>query len=134
MVKGITKGGRRFLVSTSYGGGAIPTPNVVEVSDYLLLHGNGVTDPNRIAAMVVKTRAVPGYRKMPILFNEDDHFDFDKPVNNMMKALGEYASWGYFDPGKPDYEDGYQSPPVNWGINTERKEAFFSLLKEVTGS
>jgi hypothetical protein len=134
MVKSMTKDGRRFLVSTSYGGGAIPTPNVVEVSDYLLLHGNGVTDPNRIAAMVVKTRAVAGYRTVPILFNEDDHFDFDKPVNNLMKALSEYASWGYFDPGKPDYSDGYQSPPVNWGINTERKKAFFALLKEITGS
>jgi hypothetical protein len=134
MVKGMKSGGRRFLVGTSYGGGAIPTPNVVEVSDFLLLHGNGVTDPNRIAAMVVKTRAVPGYRTMPVIFNEDDHFDFDKPVNNMMKAVGEYASWGFFDPGKPDYQDGYQSPPVNWGINTERKKAFFNLLKEVTGS
>jgi hypothetical protein len=134
MVKGMNSGGRRFLVGTSYGGGAIPTPTVVEVSDFLLLHGNGVTDPNRIAAMVVKTRAVPGYRTMPVIFNEDDHFDFDKPVNNMMKAVREYASWGFFDPGKPDYQDGYQSPPVNWGINTERKKAFFNLLKEVTGS
>jgi hypothetical protein len=71
---------------------------------------------------------------MPILFNEDDHFDFDKPVNNMMQAISEYASWGYFDPGKSDYVDGYQCPPVNWGINTERKKAFFGLLKEVTGA
>jgi hypothetical protein len=134
MVKAMKSGGRRFLVGTSYGGGAIPTPNVVAASDFLLLHGNGVTDPNRIAEMVVQTRAVPGYRKMPILFNEDDHFDFDKPSNNMMKAVGEYASWGYFDPGKSDYQDGYQSPPVNWGLNTERKKAFFRLVKEVTGS
>ena len=128
MVKTITAGGRRFLVSTSYGGGAIPTPNVVAASDYLILHGNGVSDPNRITGMVVKTRAVAGYRKMPILFNEDDHFDFEKPVNNMTKAIGEYASWGFFDP------EGYQSPPVRWGLDTERKKAFFKLVKEVTGS
>ncbi len=31
---------------------------------------------------------------MPILFNEDDHFDFDRPENNMMAAVSEYASWG----------------------------------------
>ena len=134
MVKSMTRGGRRFLVGTSWGGGAIPTSNVVEASDFLLIHGNGVKDPERIAQMVVRTRQVPGYRPMPILFNEDDHFDFDKPVNNMLKALGEYASWGYFDPGESNYKDGYQCPPVEWRINSERKQAFFRLVKEVTGA
>src|SRR6185295_9503925 len=43
---------RRLLVSTSYGGGAIPTANVVRLADFLLLHGNGVSDPARIAGMV----------------------------------------------------------------------------------
>lgn len=133
LVKATTRGGRRFLVGTSYGGNTVPKTNVIEASDFLLLHGNGVTDPNRIAEMVAATRRDPAYRPMPILFNEDDHFDFDKPVNNMMKAVGAYASWGYFDPGKSDYQDGYQCPPVNWGINTERKKAFFNLLKQVTG-
>lgn len=127
-------GGRRLLVSTSFNGRSIPTPGVVEVSDFLLLHGNGVSDPDHIAVMVDQTRAVPGYRPVPILFNEDDHFDFDKPKNNMMVAISKYASWGYFDPGKSDYSDGYQSPPVNWGLNTERKQAFFNLVKEVTGA
>ncbi len=133
MVKEMTNKGRRLLVGTSYGGGAIPTTNVVKASDFLLLHGNGVKDPNRIAEMVTITRRDPAYRPMPILFNEDDHFDFDQPTNNMMKAVGAYASWGYFDPGKSDYSDGYQCPPVNWGINTERKQAFFKLLKQMTG-
>jgi len=71
---------------------------------------------------------------MPILFNEDDHFLFDQPSNNLLAAISAYASWGYFDPGKSDYSDGYQSPPVNWGINSERKKAFFSLVQEITGS
>jgi hypothetical protein len=134
MAKGITKGGRRLLVGTSYGGNAIPLPNVVRTSDFLLLHGNGVKDPKRISQMVVETRQVEGYRTMPILFNEDDHFDFDKPENNMLAAVKMYASWGYFDPGASDYKDGYQCPPVNWGINSDRKKAFFALLKEVTGA
>jgi len=134
LAKAQTKTGRRMLVSTSYGGGAIPTPNVVKASDFLLLHGNGVKDPARITEMVKQTRAVEGYRPMPILFNEDDHFDFDKPANNMMSAIREYASWGYFDPGASDYSDGYQCPPVNWGLNTPRKKAFFDLVKRVTGS
>jgi hypothetical protein len=133
-VKSKTQNGRRFLVGTSYGGGTIPKENVVRASDFLLLHGNGVSDPNRIAQMVKQTREVKGYRAMPILFNEDDHFDFDKPQNNFRAALGEYASWGYFDPGKSNYEDGYQCPPVNWGLNTPRKKAFFELLKQISGS
>jgi hypothetical protein len=132
-VKERTRGGRRFPVGTSYGGGTIPRENVVRASDFLLLHGNGVADPQRIADMVKRTRAVPGYRPMPILFNEDDHFDFDKPRNNMTAAVGEYCSWGYFDPGKNNYADGYQSPPVNWGLNTDRKRAFFARLREIAG-
>ncbi|HPD30480.1 MAG TPA: hypothetical protein PLL20_10830 [Phycisphaerae bacterium] len=124
---------RRLLVSASYGGGAVPNQNVVHASDFLLLHGNGVGDPKVIAWMVRETRKVPGYRPMPILFNEDDHFDFDKPVNNFVAAVAEYCSWGFFDPGRGNYRDGYQCPPVNWGINTDRKRAFFEKLSEITG-
>ncbi|HLF93378.1 MAG TPA: hypothetical protein VJB14_07945 [Planctomycetota bacterium] len=116
-----------FLAGTSYGGGTIPKENVVRASDFLLLHGNGVKEPEKIAEMVRKTRAVAGYRPMPILFNEDDHFDFDKPSNNMAASVGEYCGWGYFDP------DGYQSPPVTWGLNTDRKRGFFAKLKELAG-
>jgi hypothetical protein len=132
-VKERERDGRRLLVSTSYGGGTVPKENVVREADFLLIHGNGVNDPDRIAQMVRQTRQVPGYRPMPILFNEDDHFDFDKPWNNMLAALSEYCSWGYFDPGASNYEDGYQCPPVNWGLNTDRKRAFFAKVKEITG-
>jgi hypothetical protein len=132
-VKKAGQEGRRLLVGTSYGGGTIPRQNVVRASDFLLIHGNGVSNPERIGAMVRQTRAVPGYAPKPILFNEDDHFDFEKPANNFVAAVGEYASWGYFDPGKSDYEDGYQCPPVNWGLNTERKRAFFAKVKALTG-
>ena len=133
-VRGAIRGSRRFYVGTSYGGGTIPKENVVRASDFLLIHGNGVSNPDRIAAMVRETRAVRGYSPKPILFNEDDHFDFYQPKNNFIAAVSEYASWGYFDPGKNNYRDGYQSPPVNWGIDTERKRAFFDVLAEITGS
>lgn len=132
-VKTHTRDGRRLLVSTSYGGGTVPLENVVRSSDLLLIHGNGVSDPHRIAEMVRHTRQVPGYRPMPILFNEDDHFDFDQPLCNMTAAIGEYCSWGYFDPGANNYVDGYQSPPVNWGLNTDRKRAFFAKVKQISG-
>ncbi|MBI3207945.1 MAG: hypothetical protein HYZ37_03470 [Candidatus Solibacter usitatus] len=123
-----------FLVGTSFNGGSIPAPNVVRASDFVLIHGNGVSDSNRIKQMVDRVRQLPTYRPMPILFNEDDHFDFTKPVNNMRKALEAYASWGYFDPGKNDYRDGYQCPPVRWDLNTDRKKEFFQLLARVTGA
>ncbi len=125
------KQGGRLLVSTSYGGGKVPDANVVESADFLLLHGNGVSDPQRLAEMVRKTRGVKGYEPKPILVNEDDHFNFDQASNNFVAATSEYCSWGYFDPGESNYRDGYQCPPVNWGLNTERKQAFFALLKEI---
>ena len=87
LTKSQTRGGRRLLTSASYNGGSIPRPNLVSEADYLLLHGNGVKDPNRIAEMVEQTRKVDGYRPMPILFNEDDHFDFDKPANNFLGCV-----------------------------------------------
>lgn len=130
-----TEKGHRLFVSTSYGGNSIPRPNVVKASDFLLLHGNGVKEPKRIAEMVQQTRKVDGYRPMPILFNEDDHFDFDKPENNFSAAVREYASWGYFDYRMKDegFDEGYQSLPVNWSTSSERKKGFFQLLREITG-
>jgi len=62
--KRITRGGRGLLVSTSYGatrcrrGGA-------HASDFVLLHGNGVSNPDRIAEMVRQTRQIAGYTPSP---------------------------------------------------------------------
>lgn len=133
--KGITNNGKRFLVGTSFNGNTIPSANVVNVSDFILIHGNGVKQPERITEMVNAVRSMPEYNPMPIVFNEDDHFDFDKPMNNMIAAFKAHASWGYFDfrmEGE-GYEEGYQSVPVDWGINSQRKKAFFTRLKEITG-
>jgi hypothetical protein len=100
------------------------------------LHGNGVTDPRHIAEMVRVTRAVPGYTSKPILFNEDDHFNFERPENNFTAAISEHASWGYFDyrmKGE-SFEDGFQSIPADWSIGSPRKRAFFALLAQITSS
>ncbi|MCX6335179.1 MAG: hypothetical protein NT092_12920 [Bacteroidia bacterium] len=135
LVKNKTQNGYRFYAGTSYGGGFIPLPNVVKTSDFILIHGNGVTDPLKISEMVSKTRQVEGYSPKPILFNEDDHFNFDKEENNFISAIRSYSSWGFFDFRMKDesFENGYQSVPVDWGISSERKNQFFSLLKEITG-
>ena len=135
LAQSISVDGRRLPVSVSFNGGSIPPASVVEAADFLLLHGNGVSDPDRIAAMVEATRRVPGYRTVPILFNEDDHFDFDRPRNNFIAAVSQYASWGYFDYRMKGegFDEGYQSVPVNWAISSDRKRGFFSLVGEMTG-
>jgi hypothetical protein len=136
MVRNKEKNGFRYYVGTSYGGGFIPLPNVVKSSDFILIHGNGVSDPVKITEMVDKTRKVEGYTAKPILFNEDDHFNFEREPNNFTTAVKSYASWGYFDyrmKGET-FADGYQSVPVDWGINSQRKKQFFNLLKEITGT
>jgi len=127
------KGGRSFPVSASFSGQRVPTDNVLAASDFILVHGNGPENPERVEEMVREIRESPRYRDQPIVFNEDDHFNFDQPRSHLMSALKNYASWGYFDPGTNNYRDGYQSPPVNWSINTERKRTFFRKLKEITG-
>jgi len=142
LAQGITRGGRRLPIGTSFKGRSIPTVEVARVSDLLLIHGNGVTDPNVIGEMVEKTRALPTYRGQPIVNNEDDHFDFDKPLNNMLVATKHHASWGYYDggpgsgglPARSDYVEGFQNVPVNWTINTPIKQGFFNLVREVTGA
>ncbi len=128
------RNGRRLLVSTSFGGGFIPVDNVLAVNDFVLVHGNGVKDPARIEEMVRIIKAKPNYKGEPIVFNEDDHFDFDKPYNNFIAATKAGASWGYFDYRMKDegFVEGYQSMPADWGINSERKKGFFGLLKKMT--
>jgi hypothetical protein len=128
--QGLGRGGRRLLVSTSYRGRSLPGEAVVRCADFLLLHGNGESNPHRVRHLVRMTRRVPGYAPKPVLFNEDDHFDFDRADYNFLAAIGEYASWGYFDP----YADGFQSPPVTWSLHTDRKRAFFDRVRQITGS
>lgn len=126
----------RLLVSTSMGGGSLPTERMIETADFLLLHGNQVEGPRAIRRMVRDCRAASTYRGQPILFNEDDHFDFDAPDNHMLAAIGDYAGWGYFDyrMAGEGFCEGYQSVPVDWSIGSERKRGFFRLLAEVTGA
>jgi hypothetical protein len=127
---------KRLMVSTSL---AYPEPvneKIVSSADFLLLHGNGTHHPDSVRLMVRANRAQPYYRPLPIVINEDDHFEFDKPDNNFVAAIGEDVSWGYFDyrMNRERFEDGFQSLPVDWTINSPRKNAFFGLLKEITGA
>lgn len=130
--RGIEVAGRRLLAGTSFAVVSPPTPAAVACSDIIFLHGNEVDDPGQIDAMIRQVRAMPQYRGQPVLFNEDDHFDFEAESSNMMTALRAHASWGYFDPGRNDYLNGYQSVPVQWKISTHRKNGFFGAVRELT--
>jgi len=125
----------RLLVGVSLCGGRVPTDELVAASDVLLLHGNGVADPRRIREMVDETRGRSSYRGQPVVFNEDDHYDFDRTDHNFLAALDRRAGWGYFDFRRKGegFEDGFQSVPVDWRIGSPRKRAFFEFLREVTG-
>ena len=136
LVKGTTRSGRRLLAATSWPGPTaksfreVPdtpaTSNVLQVSDFALIHGNGA-NIDRLTRMIRATRGLPGYRTMPVVINEDPNFNFDQPENNLLTSVYDYVSWGYYD------QSGFQSPPVNWGINTETKRQFFQMVKTITG-
>jgi hypothetical protein len=144
LAREITRDGRRLYVGTSYGGGTVPRENVVKVSDFILLHGNGVRDPERMEEMILAVRAMDVYRGQPIVNNEDDQpwrvasQGFGHTGNNFVICVKNYASWGYFDfrlnDELGDFNQGFQTVPANWQISSQRKRAFFGLMAEITSS
>jgi hypothetical protein len=125
----------QLLVSTSFSGNKVPSEKVMECSDFILLHGNGINDPKGIKELVMAVRESQSYTQKPVLFNEDDHYGFETTSYNLLSAIESYASWGFFDYRQEgeDYHSGFQSVPVDWHISSERKKAFFLKLKEITG-
>jgi len=134
----------QLLVSTSLLALGAPPAGILATADFLLPHGNRIhgpdgplqPSPHGIRLQVTNWRAAPGYRGQPIVYNEDDHFAFDKPDNHFVAAVESGASWGDFDyrMSRERFEDGFQSLPVDWTISSRRKRAFFGLLKEITGA
>ncbi len=75
------------------------------------------------------------------------HFDECRPDYNSACALGQAihsrASWGLYiaccsysvcPATSWDYKHGFQCPPTNWNTSsTAQKQAFFTLLKQITG-
>jgi len=134
-IKERTYDGFNYPAGVSYSGGKIPDVNIIEVSDIIFLHGNDVNDPGEISEMVRRIKVLPEYNAQPVVFNEDDHYGYDQEDYNMKAAVESYASWGFFDYRRQGetFEEGFQSVPVDWNINSERKKAFFEKVKEITG-
>lgn len=156
MIEALRQRHPQFLYSTSQvganpeSGRGIPPPSLVEAADYVFLHGNGC-DPNRLQRAIDTVKTMPEFQRhpKPLIINEDS-----PGLPNLEVAWRNYVSWGYYDQGfgsawkgdhyvryetqdrEPDYESlsGFQTPPVNWGINTEHKRAFFGRIAEITGT
>ena len=148
LVTSVEQAGRRLLAGSSFVDAVhfddpqrvFVTPDVLRASDFVMIHGNGAAFPGRLGELADQIMATEGWRPMPIVVNEDDHFDFDEPDNHLLAALRHHLSWGYFDPGSVtswpdpqptigDYENGFQAVPVNWSVNTPLKRAFFDRIR-----
>ncbi|PRY89660.1 hypothetical protein [Mongoliibacter ruber] len=144
MAKQITRDGASLYVSTSLAGGHIPTDKIVEASDFILIHGNGVNDPSRITEISEEIRKKSVYSSKPLVNNEDDipwkntDQGWEEQGNNFVSSVKSFTSWGFFDFRQPnenlDYNLGFQGVPVNWQISSPRKRDFFRLLSDITGS
>ncbi len=147
-VQEITLDGRRLLVGSSSGGGEeLPHGRWLAAEDFSMPHGNGCS-PAQLEAKLRRLKQADEYRESPhpICINEDSVF-----VENLEAAVAEGCSWGFYcqgygsnyrdrsdwkaKPREDEYEalSGYQTPPVNWGINTPIKKAFFDHVLEMTG-
>jgi hypothetical protein len=129
----------------------LPSQAVVDASDYILLHGNAIKDPDRMVEKIRALRSMAAATPKPIVNNEDDSpwsprrlepgqkppgWDTDGITNNFMACVKNDVSWGYFDwrQDGEDFDEGFQSVPVNWQISSQRKRTFFDLVAEITGS
>ncbi|KPJ60987.1 MAG: hypothetical protein AMS15_06205 [Planctomycetes bacterium DG_23] len=129
LVKRIEKDGRRLPVSTSGTGGWIPPENIASAADFILVHGNRQS-PAAHKNMIETICSMRPFKEnpRPIVFNEAG-----TDAECLFACAENFASWGYYDAGENNYQDGFQSPPVNWGINTETKRRFFNGVGQITG-
>eukprot|EP00039_Didymoeca_costata_P025227 m.12660 g.12660 ORF g.12660 m.12660 type:complete len:367 (+) comp4705_c0_seq1:119-1219(+) len=127
LIKNISKAqGRKLLVSTSCGGRGTPDPAVMEVADFVLMHGNG-NSLQDFESKINAVKAMPEYKSnpVPIMFNEDDSGKFtttDPNGSHLNIATTNNASWGFLcccdGNVQGDYSTGYQCPPVDWRIGS----------------
>jgi hypothetical protein len=148
IIQGVTLEGRRLPAASSSGGSdSLPCGKWLEIEDLHLPHGNGL-EPEGLRAKLRRLKGTDAFKRRPrpVVVNEDSVF-----VENLEAAVEAGCSWGFYCQGYgSDYRDrtdwttrgreeqfealsGYQTPPVNWGINTPIKRAFFERVKKITG-
>lgn len=115
-------------VSTSFPPGVIPPDAVIEGADFILLHATGLNHTG-LSSTIATLRGQASYKKSPnpIVINQDS-----EDLGNLAQAVSENVSWGFYSQGLNNYNDGYCSPPVAWGINTINKKSFFQEVSLLT--
>jgi hypothetical protein len=136
--------GKTLLFSCSMPGGATHPNDAIGPFDYISIHSNNDT-PTDVISSVNNCRNKSNYSGCPIQITEDNMpFAEAEPTGfpNMVAAIeNRNVGWGFYD--QPDhillsnpggnYVDGFQSPPVNWSINTFRKQALFDAFAAYAG-
>lgn len=150
IVRETTRDGRRLLVGVStHPENHLPAGEWPAYADFFMPHGNDQQPERwRRDLRAFKESSPMRERPRPVMCNEDSTF-----TENLDVSVDEGCSWGYYSQGygagafhgkfdwgaKPRetrYEElsGFQTLPVNWGINTEEKRKFFGRVKEITGA
>ena len=106
----------RLLISTSPGGGTVPSDAIMASSDFVLLHGNGCS-PDRLRAMI---RTVRGKTSKPVVINEDP-----EGLPNLNVAFEEGASWGYYS------QEDKQNVPARWTVLPGGEARIFYRIREL---
>ncbi|MDX1900516.1 MAG: cellulase family glycosylhydrolase [Gammaproteobacteria bacterium] len=118
------RAGGKILVGND-SNSSVPPTSLINAEDVVMMHGNGL-NASQVTTLVNSTRKLTN---KPILINEDS-----TSVANFSAATKAGGSWGYYDQGKNNYVDGFQSLPINWNVNTTAKKAFFTAIGAPTST
>ena len=106
--------GGKFAVGCSGGGGSLH-PEVLESSDVILVHGNGL----RRQEYCNFIRRIREYQPdKPVVCNEDSQM-----FSQLSVSRATHTSWGYYNNFTK------QEPPADWGV-TRGEDAFFARRLE----
>lgn len=150
LTRNTTRDGKRLLVGTSiHPRNHQPPGRWSDMVDFFLPHGND-SPREKLRSDIQNLKNNKAYldNPRPILINEDSI-----DINNLDIAVDEGVSWGFYSQGfGSNYRDfrwdwtlhnrednyaslsGFQTPPINWRINTDFKKKFFNRLKTITGN
>lgn len=111
-----------FPSGNSYkGSGHVPSDKIINESQVILLHGNSMKTDSEYKKQVDAVKKSKSYRGQPIVYNEAST-DYKKLGWCVKNGVG----FGYYD------QHGFQSPPINWGINISTKQKFFDEVYKLT--
>jgi len=103
------------------GSGHVPSDKIINASQVIFLHGNSMKLDSDYKKQVDSVRKSKSYRGQPIVYNEAST-DYKKLSWCVKNGVG----FGYYD------QSGFQTPPIDWSINTSKKQKFFDEVYKFT--